>query len=227
MSKVHSNGLFITLEGGEGSGKTTLMQKLADYFVSYGYEVLMTREPGGTLLGETIRNWLLEQNSSFKMSDQAELFLFLAARSQHLYEKIQPALAKGQVVLCDRFNESTIAYQGGARGLGIEYVQHLCQMACGETKPNLTLYLDVKPEVGLNRAKSTQKENAASGELDRIESEHLSFHQTIKSIFDDLAKADPERIVKIDANQSKNVVLQEATSIIEKHFSISPMKNPV
>lgn len=211
-----SNGFLITFEGGEGSGKTTLLHQLADILRSNGFQVLTTREPGGSCLGETIRDWLLQQQSKMAIGREAELLLFLASRAQHIEETILPALHAGKIVLCDRFNDSTIAYQGGARGLGIEYVQKLCQLVCGTTIPQLTFFLNVSPEVGLARSKRMIKKHAASGELDRIESEDLSFHQKIQDTFEFLARQEPLRIYTIDAHQSQKSVREEALSILEK-----------
>jgi dTMP kinase len=210
------NGYFITLEGGEGSGKTTLLHQLAANLVQRGYDVLTTREPGGTHLGETIRDWLLDQDSGLSISRQAELMLFLAARAQHIEEKIVPALEAGKIVLCDRFNDSTIAYQGGARGLGIKYVKKLCELISGAVVPQLTLFLNVEPEIGLLRSQSVHKVHASSGKLDRIESEALSFHRKIQKALEELAKKEPARIFTIDANQSQDHVLKEAMSAIDR-----------
>lgn len=211
-------GHFITLEGGEGAGKTTLLHYLAAFLTQRGYEVLTTREPGGSLLGETVRNWLLQQNSAFAIGHEAELLLFLAARAQHIEEKIRPALEAGKIVLCDRFNDSTIAYQGGARGLGVEHVQKLCHLVCGPVIPELTLFLDVSPEKGLSRSKGVNKEHAARGELDRIESEALSFHRKIQETFEFLTSQEPLRFQKIDANQSQEHVRKQAVEALEKKF---------
>lgn len=216
MTSKDNRGCFITLEGGEGSGKTTLLSQLADFFRQSGREVLTTREPGGSHLGETIRNWLLHRNAELSIGPQAELLLFLASRAQHIEEKILPALQAGQVVLCDRFNDSTIAYQGGARGLGIEHVEKLCLLVCGPVIPQLTLFLKVSPEIGLSRSCRVHKEHAASGELDRIESEAVAFHQKIQEAFELLAKKEPSRIHTIDANQSQENVKKEALSVLKK-----------
>lgn len=212
----HFKGHFITLEGGEGSGKTTLLHQLGAFLTQKGYDVVTTREPGGTQLGETIRDWLLQQNSSPSIGSEAELLLFLAARAQHIKEKILPALNSGKIVLCDRFNDSTVAYQGGARGLGLKYVQNLCNLVCGPVVPQLTLFLNVSPEVGLARSRHAHKEHAASGELDRIESEALSFHLRIQQSLIELAKKEPLRIYTINANQSQAQVLKEAIRAIEE-----------
>lgn len=216
-------GHFVTLEGGEGAGKSTLMRQLASYLTDKGYEVLTTREPGGTHLGETIRDWLLHQKATPAVGNQAELLLFLAARAQHIEEKILPALMDGKIVLCDRFNDSTIAYQGGARGLGIKYVENLCHLICGTVLPQLTLFLNVSPEVGLARCRRVEKEHAASGELDRIEAEKLSFHRQIQETLLHLAKREPLRIYTIDADKSQQHVLKEATRALEE-FILLPRR---
>ena len=216
MKRNIFKGHFVTLEGGEGSGKTTLLHQLAACLTQRGYDVITTREPGGTRLGETIRDWLLHQDPSTSIGHQAELLLFLAARAQHIEEKIIPALEAGKIVLCDRFNDSTIAYQGGARGLGIRYVKKLCQLICGAVMPQLTLFLNVSPEIGLSRSKSVHKEHALSGELDRIESEALSFHRKIQQTLEFLAKREPLRIYTIDANQPQDLVLKEAITVLDE-----------
>ncbi|MFI0434691.1 MAG: dTMP kinase [Parachlamydiaceae bacterium] len=218
MTTLPFKGRFITLEGGEGSGKTTLLHQLALYLTDQGFDVLITREPGGTILGEMIRDLVLQHNEAIAIHRQAELLLFLAARAQHIHEKILPALEAGHVVLCDRFNDSTIAYQGGARGLGIESVENLCHLICGSVCPQLTLFLDVPPSIGLARSRNLGKEHAASGELDRIESEALAFHKKIQESFEALAKKDPLRIYTINAAQSQERVRKEAISALERFF---------
>lgn len=208
-------GHFVTVEGGEGSGKTTLLHQLAAYLTQKGYEVVTTREPGGTGLGEMIREWLL-QSHEVAIYSQAELLLFLAARLQHIEEKILPALRLGQIVLCDRFNDSTIAYQGGARGLGVKYVQKLCRLVCNSFQPQLTFFLDVDPEVGLSRSREVHKKEATSGQLDRIESETIQFHAEIRRTMQQLAKKEPFRIYTLDASKPQNQVLKEAVKAMEE-----------
>jgi dTMP kinase len=220
----HFKGHFITLEGGEGSGKTTLRHQLAAFLTEKGYDVITTREPGGTHLGETIRDWLLHQDPALSIGHQAELLLFLAARAQHIEEKILPALETGKIVICDRFNDSTIAYQGGARGLGVKYVTKLCHLICGDVAPQLTLFLNVPPEIGLSRSRSVHKEQSSSGELDRIESEALPFHRKIQQTLELLAKREPLRIYTINANQSQARVLQEAILAVEELVLLPGLK---
>lgn len=207
-------GLFITFEGGEGAGKTTLITSVESSLLQQGRQVLRTREPGGTKLGEQIRGLLLNHENGSPICSQAELFLFLSVRAQHLEESIRPALAQGKIVLCDRFNDSTIAYQGHARKLGMDVVAHLCDIVCGETVPDLTLFLDVDPQEGLKRARRTHKEHAPTGELDRIESEALEFHRSVWRGLQQLAEKDPERIFKLDASQSAEQVFRKAWSKI-------------
>lgn len=137
--------------------------------------------------------------------------MFLAGRAQHIEEVIAPAIAVGKVVLCDRFNDSTIAYQGVGRGLGKSFVEDLCKAVCGQTLPDLTFYLDIDPQIGLLRTRNTMKENAAAGEIDRIEAEKLEFHQRVRQAFLDLAQEDPDRVVVVDASQSREVVVNICT----------------
>lgn len=210
--------LFISFEGGEGAGKTTLIDGIEQELRNQGFDVVKTREPGGTLLGEHVRQLLLDAKSTIPVGSNAELLLFLAARAQHIEEVIHPALEKGKIVLCDRFNDSTVAYQGAARGLGVERVHTLCSLVCGDVVPSLTLYLDVDPKIGLSRAKQVVKEFADAGEADRIESQKISFHQKVRKAFLDMAKNEPERFHCIDANQPIAKVLQEALKIIQKRI---------
>lgn len=219
MSSEAYKGHFITLEGGEGAGKTTLLHQLSTFLTERGHDVVTTREPGGSRLGEAIRDLVLCHHSSLSIGTEAELLLFLAARAQHIQEKILPALQKGLIVLCDRFNDSTIAYQGVARGLGLDYVEKLCLLICGPVIPQLTLFLNIPPAMGLIRSKGVQKEHAASGQLDRIESEALVFHQKIQEGFECLARKEPIRIRTINATQSQEDVRKEAIAILEERLS--------
>lgn len=207
--------LFITIEGGEGAGKTTLIDKLATVLTSRGYEIVKTREPGGSRLSNQIRQWLLNREAEIPIGYKAELLLFLSARAQHLEEIIKPALSEGKVVLCDRFNDSTIVYQGLGRGLGMEYVKQLCDSVCENIVPNITLFLDVEPQVGLMRTRSAFKENARQGEVDRIEAERIDFHERVRQGFLTLAKRNPERIHVIDANQNEDAVFRQAKQLLE------------
>lgn len=213
-----NSGLFITFEGGEGAGKSTLITRLQTQLQKCGRTALSTREPGGTALGEQIRQWLLSPTIDVPIAPKAELCLFLAARAQHIQERILPALASGQIVLCDRFNDSTIAYQGAGRNLGVAEVTQMCKLVCGPVQPTLTFYLDVDPTVGLERSRRTSKE-AMKGQLDKIESEALIFHQKIRQTFLDIARAEPQRVLIIDAHQSRDVVFHQVFDKVWERLS--------
>ncbi|OGN65343.1 MAG: dTMP kinase [Chlamydiae bacterium RIFCSPHIGHO2_12_FULL_49_9] len=200
---------FITFEGGEGAGKTTLIEKIAFRLSGQNRSVLRTREPGGTRVGEEIRKILLERREGEPLSPYAELSLFLASRAQHLSEIIKPALEKGAIVLCDRFNDSSIAYQGMARGLGMDEVEKVCRFMSGGIEPALTLYLDIDPEMGLARAKRDR------GGQDRMESEAIAFHKKIREAYLRIHKKHPKRFHLLDAAMSPERVFEEAMKIID------------
>lgn len=208
-----SRGVLITFEGGEGAGKSSVINRLAEHLSSEGYSVLKTREPGSTHLGEHLRQLLLE-SSTQDLSSIAELCLFLAARAQHLKDVILPALQHSKIVLCDRFNDSTIAYQGAARGLGMERVADLCHFICQGTSPDLTLYLDVDPVLGLKRASQQNLSDGRKESLDRIESETIDFHTTIREAFLSIQAKEPHRLRLLDASRSKEEVFMQAMECI-------------
>lgn len=197
--------MFITVEGGEASGKTTLIESLARYLESNGKEVLTSREPGGTPFGEAVRQLLLDPKLSFTFGSRAEMLLFLAARVQHIEEVIEPALSKGVTVLCDRFNDSTIAYQGGARDLGVDYVEQLCLQSCQGFHPDLTFFLDINPEKAFKRINRS---------MDRLEKESFDFHHKVRAAFLTLKAKHPERIHVINADQSADKVFQDVLKIL-------------
>lgn len=201
-------GIFITFEGGEGAGKTTLINEMARQLSKEGHSVLKTREPGGTKLGEHIRTFLLQHSEP--LSFYAELSLFLASRAQHVFEVIGPALEAGKIVLCDRFNDSSVAYQGAARGLGTERVRAFCSFISQGVEPQLTFYLDLDPKIGLARAAKDRKQ-------DRIEAETLIFHEKIREAFLEIHRADPHRFHLIDASLSPAQVLNEAMKRVRRH----------
>ena len=184
-------GLFITIEGGEGCGKSTLAESLAKEMQDKGYHVLKTREPGGAPLAEKIRDLLLH-HEAIPISAHAELLLFLAARAQHIDESILPALRAEKVVICERFHDSTVAYQGCGRELGMKFVEDLCRRACFELIPDCTLLLDIDPIVA--------RERIGKRELDRVEREKLEFHKLVRQAFLHLADQHPHRIEVIDAS---------------------------
>lgn len=204
-------GLFITFEGGEGSGKTTLIEKIKGWYQEQGEEVIVTREPGGVLLGEEIRALLLETREA-KVSPIAELLLFLAARAQHVEELIRPSLEEGKIVLCDRFSDSTVAYQGYARELGVEESLHLCQVATGSLDPNLTFYLDITPDIGLERARGTTK----TEKKDRIEAEKIEFHEKVRQGFLSLAERFSSRIHTLNASEKPDQVFKQAVEVLKR-----------
>lgn len=191
--------MFITFEGGEGAGKTTLIQRIYDEFEKRGKKAMKTRAPGGTITGNLVRDILLHKEG---LCPRAELLLFLADRSQHVDEVILPALKNGIVVLCDRFNDSTLAYQGGARGFDSDWVQKLCSFATQNLQPDLTLYLDLDPQDGLKRVDHRTK--------DRIEKESLSFHQKIREAYLAIAKKEPKRFHVLNASRSPDDVFSQA-----------------
>lgn len=199
---------FISFEGGEGAGKTTLINKLKSIFESQGYSVILTREPGGSLLGDVIRNLVLHRDKKIKMSSRAELLLFLSARAQHVEEVIKPALSAGQIVLCDRFYDSSVAYQGYARGLGPKEVEDLCLFATDGIIPNLTFFLDLDPKEGLKRA-------ACDREPDLFEEQKIDFHRLVRDAFADIAIRNPARVKVIDASKTPENVLLQVLEIIK------------
>lgn len=199
-------GLFITLEGPEGAGKSTNREYLAERLREQGVEVLLTREPGGTPLAERIRELLLAPSDE-PMAVDTELLLVFAARAQHLQQVIRPALAKGSVVLCDRFTDATYAYQGGGRGLSIERIAQLEQFVQGELRPDLTLIFDLPVEVGLARA-------AARGRLDRFEQEGRGFFEAVRQAYLQRAEQAPQRYSVLDAGQTLTQVQADIDALL-------------
>lgn len=196
-------GKFITFEGGEGCGKSTQVRRLEAALKAEGKSVLLTREPGGTVLAEQIRHLIKDQDEDAPC-DRSELMLFLAARAQLVKHVIRPALEAGIWVISDRFSDSTLAYQGYGRGLPLELISQMNDFACEGLKPDLTLLLDVSPETALVRRQGREKQMNTSP--DRIERAGTDFHERLRQGFAALAKADPERIVAIDANGSPEEV---------------------
>ena len=194
--------MFISFEGTEGVGKTTLIHKIHQYFEQQGKEVVLTREPGGTPLAEQIRALLLAVNHDEQMSHDTELLLMYAARAQHLQQVILPALAAGKIVLSDRFTDASFAYQCAGRGLSQEKLQLLNQTFVTQM-PNITFWLDAPIEIGMTRARER-------GALDRFEQEKLSFFAKVRAGYETLCKAEPERIKRLDATQNADVVFEDA-----------------
>ena len=199
-------GRLITLEGGEGSGKSTQVKRLVAALRECGREVVVVREPGGTPLAEEVRRLLKDQEADVPV-DRAELLLFLAARAQLVERVIRPALAQGKWVVSDRFSDSTLAYQGYGRGLDLELIRRVNAFACSDLKPDLTLLLDVDPEVSASRMRRREGDTATSA--DRIERAGAEFHARLRQGFRRLAAAEPERIVVIDANRDETAVWED------------------
>ena len=206
-----NQGLFITFEGGDGAGKSTLMKELYLLLEKRGESVIQTRAPGGTDIGVSIRSLLLQKETP--LSARCELFLFLADRAEHMHKVIFPALTEGKIVLCDRFNDSTVAYQGAARGLDQKAIRSLCLFATEDKVPDLTFYLDVPPEIGLKRTGGGQVACK-----DRIELEPLDFHEKIRQSFLQIAQQEPKRVRVLDATQLPKIILQQAVKHIDDIF---------
>lgn len=207
------SGLFITLEGGEGAGKTTQLARLAERLRSEGLPVYQTREPGGTPAAEALRNLLLFGEENFCW--QSEIMLHMAARTDHLAQAIQPALAEGKIVLCDRFHDSTWAYQGygigEARQEVLEHIRSLRQLVGGE--PDVTFWLDLPCD--LARQRVTQR----GGKLDRYEGQKMQFHQRVRQGFQQVAKEEPNRIVRVDASQSMEEVQEHLYGLVKQFIA--------
>lgn len=205
-------GLFITVEGPDGAGKSTLIQRLEKKLLEeLKVPLVRTREPGGSEIAEKIREVILDPKNT-AMDDRTEALLYAASRRQHIMEKIKPSLAEGKVVLCDRFVDSSIAYQGAGRGIGVEEVATLNRFATEDLTPDITLYLDVDAQVGLNRIASKN----SNREKDRLELEAISFHNRVRNAYKVLLKKHPERIQLIDASQNADDVFNDAWKVVQE-----------
>jgi dTMP kinase len=207
--------MFITLEGPEGSGKTSQVPALADHIRSLGYNVLLTREPGGTLIGDQIRNVLISLENK-ALTPQAETLLFLAARAQLVREVIQPALAAGVVVVSDRYADATLAYQGYGHGVDLDVLRKLLEFATGGLKPDLKILLDIDVENGLRR-----KTNC--GEWNRLDAYSVAFHERVRKGYHSLAAAEPDRWVIINASRDRDTVQNDLRKAVENAFHASPL----
>lgn len=205
-------GIFVTIEGCEGAGKTTQAKLLADYLTTQGYQVLVTREPGGTVIGEKIRKILLDRNH-WELAPRVELLLYLASRSQLVSQVIKPALEEGKIVISDRFHHSSLAYQGGARALNMLLVQQINEFATEGVLPDITFLLDLPPEIGMERKGSYDE--------DRMEGQGIEFHKKVRLAFLSLASQEPERIVVLDADQPveqiSTSINQHMKALLDKH----------
>lgn len=203
-------GIFITMEGPDGSGKTTQIDLLKKYLGSRGYDILIAREPGGTAIGEVIREVILNPANK-EMSHMTELLLYAAARAQLVNQVIEPALLDGKAVICDRFVESSAVYQGIGRGLGVDTVYEVNNYALGDVRPKLTIFMDLDAEDGIKRKRK-------QAELDRMELEDMTFHKRVVEGYRMLAKLYPERIVSIDAMLSIEEIHSQIVKEVEKRF---------
>jgi len=200
-----SRGLFITFEGPDGSGKTTQIDRLKAFIINKGYDAVLTREPGGTTIGEKIREIILDKNNT-EMEYMTEALLYAAARAQHVSQVIKPALEEGKMVICDRFMDSSIAYQGFGRGLG-DSVRVINEYAVNGCFPDITFLLKLDPEIGKIRIKVEDR--------DRLELEKLEYHKVVFRAYEELEKLYPERIIGIDANRSIDEISNEIQFHIE------------
>lgn len=199
-----TEGVFITFEGPDGAGKTTIISKVANELKN----TLLTREPGGIDIAEQIRRVILAKENT-AMDPRTEALLYAAARRQHLIEKVMPALQEGKVVLCDRFVDSSLAYQGYARGLGIDEVFQINQFAIEQMMPELTIYFDIEPELGLKRINKNK-----GREINRLDLEDLEFHQRVREGYHLLMERFPNRIIKIDASGTVDEVFNKTIKIV-------------
>ena len=204
-------GVFLTVEGLDGSGKGTQIERLSDVLDRWGYEVVHTREPGGTAIGEKIREILLDRENT-GMTDVTEAMLYAASRAQHVREKILPAVAEGKVVLCDRFLDSSVAYQGGGRQLGIDEVLRINSLAVEGAMPDLTVFLDLDHEESLRR-------RCAASEPDRMEMEADSFHARVENGYHELIARDPDRFVVVDAGKTRDEIAAEIAERVLKRIA--------
>ncbi|MBW1968530.1 MAG: dTMP kinase [Deltaproteobacteria bacterium] len=213
--------MFISLEGIEGSGKTTNMRHAVRFLQDKGHDCVITREPGGTRIGEKIRAILLDPSSK-EMDPLTELLLYTADRSQHIKELISPLLSEGKTVVCDRYYDATVVYQGYARGLDTELILGLHRLLFENLKPDITLLLDLPPEIGLSRA----WKQIDRGDRDRVETrfeeETLSFHKKVRSGYLEMARLEPERFRIIDASQEPDQVRKEITRTLSEEIDATP-----
>ncbi|MCA1957907.1 MAG: dTMP kinase [Nitrospira sp.] len=212
----------MTLEGGEGSGKTTQALRLSQSLTAKGYDVLLTREPGGTVIAEQLRHILLRTDSTELLAPETEVLLILAARRQHVAHVIRPALKRGAIVICDRFSDSTFAYQGYGRGLDLKILRRMNDWATGHLSPHLTLLFDLPVAMGLRRRGTASDSN-------RLDREAGAFYTRVHAGFHALAKREPRRIVVVDARPSPDVVTAQMETLVfarlrRSHFKTDPKR---
>ncbi|MVX67312.1 dTMP kinase [Clostridium chromiireducens] len=202
-------GLFIVFEGGEGTGKTTAIDSIYNWIIDNNLNCIKTREPGGITISEQIRQVVLSKENK-AMDARTEALLYAAARRQHLVEKVIPALEEGAIVLCDRFVDSSLAYQGHARNLGIEEIMSINKFAIGEYMPDISVLFDLDPQIGLERIS-----NNDCREINRLDLEKLDFHQRVREGYNIIFDNNKDRIVKIDASKSKESVIDQIKNILK------------
>ena len=207
---MRRKGLFITIEGVEGAGKSTNIRVIEEFLSEWKLDYILTREPGGTLIAEEIRELLLKHHEE-KMDATTELLLIFAARAQHLSTKIRQTLAEGTWVLCDRFTDATYAYQGAGRGLDVKLISKLERLVQDNLRPDLTVIFDLDPSVGLERARQR-------GQLDRIESQKLEFFQRVREGYQNIASREGDRCLLIDASQTRETVRQRLRAALENRM---------
>ena len=206
-------GLFITIEGPEGSGKTTVAKKVVEALQNEGYKVLYTREPGGVGIAEKIRDIILDVNNT-NLDPRSEALLYAASRRQHLIEKVIPALEKDYIVICDRFVDSSLAYQGHARGLGIDEIYNINLFAINERFPDMTILLNIDPEVGLARIMKNRQD-----EVNRLDLEGMSFHKLVHEGYEIIKEKYSERFTLVDGNNTPEVVFDSVHKIIKEKIN--------
>lgn len=205
------SGLFISFEGGEGAGKSTQIAALENWLRSLGHQVLVTRQPGGTAYGKRIRELILTPNDQETLSARAELFLYLADRAHHVDTVIRPALEAGRIVLCDRYADSTLAYQGYGRQLDLAELKTLNALATNRLQPRLTIWFDIEPQAGRERI-------LGRASLDRLETESLAFHQRVREGYAALAQQEPERWLRLDAAQSEAQIFAQLQTALGRYL---------
>lgn len=207
-----NKGLFIVFEGGEGAGKSTILDKIYTWLEEIGYSCIKTREPGGIKISEKIRSIILD-NENTEMDERTEALLYAAARRQHLVEKVIPALKDGKIVLCDRFIDSSLAYQGHARGIGIDEILDINKFAIEGFMPDLSIFFDLDPKLGLDRINKD-----SSREVNRLDNEKIDFHNRVREGYNLVMKMSGDRMVRIDASKGIDEVYNDVKDIINKYL---------
>lgn len=205
--------MFITVEGPEGSGKSSVCRRIYEKLLELGYDVILTREPGGTPISEAIRDVILNKENT-SMDGRTEALLYAASRRQHLIEKVWPALKEGKIVLCDRYLDSSLAYQGGARGLGVDEILNINMFATEGTFPDLTLLFDIEPELGLARIARNQNR-----EVNRLDLEKIDFHKSVRETFLSLSRRFSNRFEVVDASLTFDEVFKNALQVVLKRLN--------